>query len=63
MSKHVPLYLRLPDYIVCCHFLLDLVKLLTYKGADFTLTSVHGKNALDFAKAFDGQKVVEYLDE
>lgn len=42
---------------------LDLVKLLIYKGADFTLRSVHGKTALDFARAFDREKIVEYLDE
>ena len=35
---------------------LDLVKLLIYKGADFTLRSVHGKTALDFARAF-GRKL------
>ena len=40
---------------------MDLVKLL--KGADFTLHSVHGKTALDFARAFDREQVVEYLDE
>ena len=48
-------------YTVCCHFLPDLVKLI-YKGADFTLRSVHGKTALDLARAFD-REVVEYLDE
>ena len=42
---------------------LDLVKILIYKGADFTLRSVHGKTALDLARAFDREKVVEYLDE
>ena len=42
---------------------LELVKLLLYKGADFTLRSVHGKTALDFARAFDREKVVEHLDE
>lgn len=42
---------------------LDLVKLLIYKGADFTLQSMHGKTALDFARAFDREKIVEYLDE
>lgn len=42
---------------------LDLVKLLIYKGADFTVQSMHGKTALDFARAFDREKIVEYLDE
>ena len=42
---------------------LDLVKVLIYKGADFTLRSMHGKTALDFARAFDREKIVEYLDE
>ena len=39
---------------------LHLLKLLTYKGADFTMKSVHGKTAIDFARAFD-REVVEYL--
>lgn len=42
---------------------LDLVKLLIYKGADFTVQSMHGKTALDFARAFDREKIVEYLEE
>ena len=42
---------------------LDLVKLLIYKGADFTVLSGHGKSALDFARAFDREAVVGYLEE
>ena len=42
---------------------LDFVKLRIYKGADYTLVSGHGKTALDFARAFEREKVVEYLDE
>ena len=42
---------------------LDLVKLLIYKGADHAFLSEHGKTALDFARAFDRETVVEYLDE
>ena len=40
-----------------------LVKLLVKKGAPVLTTSAHGKTALDFARAFEHERVAHFLQE
>jgi len=40
-----------------------LVKLLVKKGVSVKLKSEHGKTALDFAKSFERERVIHFLQE
>lgn len=40
-----------------------LVKLLVKKGVSVKLKSEHGKTALDFAKSFEHERVIHFLQE
>ena len=40
-----------------------LVKLLVKKGVSVKLKSEHGKTALDFARSFEHEKVIHFLQE